>query len=584
MGRKKVPGLVKRGGVWHVDKHIGGRRVCESTGAAQPRGSGAISRKTDGNNASGTGLWGQAVSNIRGGRGKFVLENQHKRSLDDDILQLKLLMPWIGREPIDRLHLGTLKPWIEHRQREGKAMGTINHGLKIVRRILNLAASEWVDEQGLTWLPASPKIKLLPDQHKRPPYPLNWEEQERLFGELPDYLAQMALFAVNTGCRDQEICSLRWDWEVSVPQLGTSVFIIPGALVKNGDERLIVLNRIAKSVVEVRRGPTQRMSSPYKGKPIRRMMTSAWKRARLRAGLPQVRVHDLKHTFGRRLRAAGVSFEDRQDLLGHRSGRITTHYSAAELSRLIAAANSVCERELRDAELVVLRGSIQLGHAKLTQALVRAVARNCQVPEAVGGCRRTRTFDPLIKSQLLYQLSYTPAPQRQKGPARALDARSSNIAACGVSSGAAAPRAAESPHDGRPRPSRADQQVLALGQLLEHRRAARITQCMGVSGTTKRAPVTLRQRHVEPVEQRAAAGQHDAALDHLGGDLRRQVLERALDELGHLADAARPAPRAMSLRPEHRALHAALAQVAALDVDLHLAPVRLRAARCRPRS
>ena len=36
-------------------------------------------------------------------------------------------------------------------------------------------------------------------------------------------------------------------------------------------------------------------------------MTSGWKRARLRAELPQVRVHDLKHTFGRRLRAAGVS-------------------------------------------------------------------------------------------------------------------------------------------------------------------------------------------------------------------------------------------------------------------------------------
>ena len=37
-----------------------------------------------------------------------------------------------------------------------------------------------------------------------------------------------------------------------------------------------------------------------------------------------------RHTFGRRFRAAGVSFEDRQDLLGHKSGRITTHYSAAE--------------------------------------------------------------------------------------------------------------------------------------------------------------------------------------------------------------------------------------------------------------
>ena len=27
-----------------------------------------------------------------------------------------------------------------------------------------------------------------------------------------------------------------------------------------------------------------------------------------------------------------------------------------------------------------------------------------------GGCSRTRTCDPLIKSQLLYQLSYTPQP------------------------------------------------------------------------------------------------------------------------------------------------------------------------------
>ncbi len=50
-------------------------------------------------------------------------------------------------------------------------------------------------------------------------------------------------------------------------------------------------------------------------------------------GLKHVKVHDLKHTYGRRLRAAGVSFEDRQDLLGHKSGRITTHYSAAELCR-----------------------------------------------------------------------------------------------------------------------------------------------------------------------------------------------------------------------------------------------------------
>ena len=57
-----------------------------------------------------------------------------------------------------------------------------------------------------------------------------------------------------------------------------------------------------------------------------------------------MRVHDLRHTFGHRLRAAGVGFEDRQDLLGHKSGRITTHYSAPDLHRLVEAVETLVER------------------------------------------------------------------------------------------------------------------------------------------------------------------------------------------------------------------------------------------------
>ena len=40
--------------------------------------------------------------------------------------------------------------------------------------------------------------------------------------------------------------------------------------------------------------------------------------------------------------------------LGYRAGRITTHYSAVELTKLIAAANRVCERKGKHPELVVL--------------------------------------------------------------------------------------------------------------------------------------------------------------------------------------------------------------------------------------
>lgn len=118
----------------------------------------------------------------------------------------------------------------------------------------------------------------------------------------------------------------------------------------------MVLNRVARSVVEKVRSEHNQYVFTYQGHRLTVMNNSAWKSARKRAGLTQVRVHDLKHTFGRRLRAAGVSYEDRQDLLGHKSGRITTHYSGAELENLIEAANQVCgETSRKSPALVLLR-------------------------------------------------------------------------------------------------------------------------------------------------------------------------------------------------------------------------------------
>jgi hypothetical protein len=186
---------------------------------------------------------------------KFVLENQHKRSLASDIVQLRLLMPFIGSEPIDRLNIGTLQTWIGTRRKAGKAVSTINHGLRITRRILNLAATEWFDqESGLTWLLSAPKIKLLPDHNARQPYPLSWSEQSALFSRLPDHLAEMATFAVNTGCRDGEICRLRWEWEVVVAPLGISVFIVPGEYVKSREARLIeIIHLVEQSHLPARR-------------------------------------------------------------------------------------------------------------------------------------------------------------------------------------------------------------------------------------------------------------------------------------------------------------------------------------------
>jgi integrase len=280
MGRKKVPGLVMRAGVWHVDKYLYGRRVCQSTGTARLEEAERNLAKIMEEERQAQVYGVRPARTFEQAAAKFILENQHKRSLSSDIVQLKLLMPVIGAMAIDRLHIGVLQPWIDRRRRERKTPGTINHALKIVQRILNLAAAEWIDENGLTWLLHAPKIRLLPDNNKRHPYPLSWSEQQQLFAELPDYLAEMATFAVNTGCRDGEVCRLRWAWEVPVPQFATSVFIVPGEYVKNGEPRLIVLNRIARAVVDARRRLNPTHVFTYEGRPITRMLTSGWIRAR----------------------------------------------------------------------------------------------------------------------------------------------------------------------------------------------------------------------------------------------------------------------------------------------------------------
>ncbi len=360
MGLKASPGLFKRGKVWHIEKSIFGHRLRESTGVE------SLSEAERYLNKRIEEIRQAAVYGIRPKRTfqeaatKFLMENQHKRSISSDAGRLKSLVESIGDFSLDKVHMGTLQTFIQSGKRSGRKMRTINHGLKMVRRILNLAATEWMDEHGLTWLASAPKIKLLAEPDLRKPYPLSWEEQERLFEALPPHLMRMALFAVNTGCRDQEICKLRWEWEVKVSDMSTVVFLIPSCNVKNGEERLVVCNDIARSVVDSVRGMHHVFVFTYRQRALFQINNTGWQKARKAVGLDHVRVHDLKHTFGRRLRAAGVSFEDRQDLLGHRSGRITSHYSSAELKNLLNAANSVCGDKKDSESLAILKHSYLL--------------------------------------------------------------------------------------------------------------------------------------------------------------------------------------------------------------------------------
>jgi integrase len=335
---KRTPGLYKRGNMWWIDKRIKDYgRLAESTGTGDLiEAERFLGRRLE--QIREANLYGQRPPRtFMQAATKYLEENAHLRSIERSAYALDAVMPYIGGLPLRQVHMGTLQDYLHQRRREVQ-QGTINKELSIVRRVLNLAARVWRDEHGLTWLETAPLIEIR-EYEARKPYPLSWDEQRQIFSELPSHLARMCEFKVNTGCREKEVTRLRWEWEIPVGD--TTVFIIPGRYVKNKRDRLVVLNAVAHRVIESVRGIHPLWVFTYKGRPMGRMNNSAWKRARTRAGLPQVRIHDLKHTFGYRLRTAGVSFEDRQDLLGHKSDHITSFYCQPDVERLVAAAESV---------------------------------------------------------------------------------------------------------------------------------------------------------------------------------------------------------------------------------------------------
>ncbi|WP_371325460.1 tyrosine-type recombinase/integrase [Dechloromonas sp. ZY10] len=280
---------------------------------------------------------------------KYLLDHQDKVSLQTDIYLLEKLMPFIGKLTLDQIHDQTLAVYVEQRKAAGRSNKTINLGLGIVRRILNLAARKWRDEEGRTWLETPPLISMLPlIGFQREPRPITWAEQRQLLPHLADHLAKMVLFDLNTGARDEVVCGLRWEWEIYIPELERSVFDVPRESVKGRKRsRVLVCNSVAQSIIEGQRGLHSAYVFPFRGDRIETVSNSGWQRAREAAGLPDLRFHDLRHTVGMRLREAGVREETISDILWHTRRGMTAHYSVAQIEELVEALERITDERSR---------------------------------------------------------------------------------------------------------------------------------------------------------------------------------------------------------------------------------------------
>jgi integrase len=235
--------------------------------------------------------------------------------------------------------------------------GTTNKELTTVVTVLNKASRVW------RWIPSAPKL-LHVDGDVREAYPITWEEQDRLFGELNVWEMFAALFAINTGVRKSELFGLRWEDMRPIPSLDTFVFILRDT--KNSQDRAVICNSIARrAVYNMRESDSEfifpaRFTMPAKdGSRYEckiRQSGKVWAQAWRRAGLPSDKltragIHNLRHSAGARLRAADVPEEDRGFLLGHNNASLVQHYALPSIERLSAMAERITTRK----ESILLR-------------------------------------------------------------------------------------------------------------------------------------------------------------------------------------------------------------------------------------
>jgi integrase len=252
--------------------------------------------------------WAEAVL-------KFLEETTHKRSQSKDKGILLWLDPFLGDRTIDEIDRALIDRIKLARTKVG-SQSTANRYLAVIRSILRKARDEW------EWVEHIPKVSLFKEPEGRT-RSLSYEEFARLHSQLPDHLADMALFTVATGLRQANVAKLEWV-EVNLEQRHAW---IPAHKYKNGSPHSVPLNEIAMSVLQKQLGKHPTHAFTFRGKPVANVSTKAWWAALERAGIENFRWHDLRHTFATWHRQAGTPTHELQRLGGWKTLSMVERYA-----------------------------------------------------------------------------------------------------------------------------------------------------------------------------------------------------------------------------------------------------------------
>lgn len=248
----------------------------------------------------------------------------------------KRLVPMLGRKALDEVSVTDVAEVRRRLVAEGLSNASVNRHLATLRSAFNLAR-KW----GL-WRGDNPASSpgMLPEQH-RDLYldPGQTRALVRALSLEPNREAAAAIvLLVLTGARRSEVSLARWE-DVD---LSRGLLRVPRS--KNGRTRYIPLSATAVQLLSVQ--AARRVSgNPYvfpgvkEGQPIENLK-SPWTRAKAAAGLrPDLRLHDLRHSFASALANAGTPLNEIGVVLGHRELSTTQRYAHHAPQRLIETAS-----------------------------------------------------------------------------------------------------------------------------------------------------------------------------------------------------------------------------------------------------
>ncbi|AHF01411.1 integrase [Thiomicrospira aerophila AL3] len=247
---------------------------------------------------------------------KFVSESNNKDEVGELHL-FKVISPYFKGMYLDQITRQDINRLIEGRKADGVSNTTINRALQKIRALLRRAAIEW------DVLCDVPHIKLL----KEPRLRVRWLtkiEASRLVSVLPDHLAAMMQFTLETGLRESNVTLLEW----RQIDLHNRVIFIEGDDVLKGEKSFAVpLSEKAMSILIKERGKHTTRVFTYKDKPVRRANGRAFRKALQQVNIEDFRWHDLRHTWATWHVQKGTPLHVLQELGGWQNINMVKRYA-----------------------------------------------------------------------------------------------------------------------------------------------------------------------------------------------------------------------------------------------------------------